>query len=113
MKAPKGHAAKVKINGVYYKVEYKERARDVPDETVQVESAWGFVDVTRRLIRVVWHPENPDQTKRNLWHEILHILTMDMNISSLQQKNGDDDTAHRDLDTLAMGIATVLKENKL
>jgi len=72
------------------------------------ENTLGYVDYNEKTIRIFASPSTKE-TEKTLLHEVLHILIRELRITEIQE----DERAENIIDLLALGIITIITDNKL
>ena len=97
----------VNILGKIYQITYCDKPSDV--DIFRRESIWGQVDYWTHTIRIYNGAEYSESVIHTLLHEILHVITWELDIKSIDSK---DDDGHDQLDRLALALADFLNRNK-
>lgn len=83
---------------------YKDNPAEV--DVFKRESCFGQYDPWTRTIRIYDNGRKESDILQTLFHEILHVLSMDLKIKCFDSEEG-----HEDLDRVALAITDLLFRN--
>jgi hypothetical protein len=89
-----------------YSVVYSQKAQDL--DVAGMEAIWGTVDPFRKIIRVYDSEHCPVDTLDALMHEILHAISIELNMELLIGDQGE-----KIIGPLATALVDVLVRNKI
>lgn len=98
---------KIVVLGISYTVEYKDNPAEVDSQ--KRSSLWGQVDYWDRSIRVYAKDKDDEDVWGTIFHEVLHIIAEEFNISAL--RDCTDKKTHEELDLLSLALTDVLFRN--
>ena len=81
----------VNICGIVYSIEYVDKPSEV--DIYKRESLWGQIDYWTQSIRIYDNGRNNAEVWESLIHEILHGISENLKLKSLQNRDNHDDLA--------------------